>query len=144
MFRFPSGFSLDPEQVLVVAVSGSRIPEAELEFYEHDPETPNMIPDPHWGDTRYPFALRNLGDQVLLLGRNNVPVDVVLWGDATYPNVTPHMGVTNTAASLSRLPAIYDNDDCLTDFTETYPPTPGKISEVAQQDRGEMVTKIGR
>ncbi len=132
MFHFPSGLSLESGEVLVIAVNGLQVSEADLEFYEHTPEVPNMILDPHWGDPRYPFALRNLGDQVLLLGAGNIPIDVVLWGDATYPGMIPHTGVTNTAASLSRQPPIYDTDDCAQDFVETYPPTPGEVSSASR------------
>jgi len=131
MFHYPPGVTLEPEAVLVIAVNGLQTPEADLEFYEHAPDVPNMIPDPDWGDTRYPFALRNLGDQVLLLGSNNKPVDVVIWGDAKYPYVSAHPGVINMAASLSRQPAIYDTDNCGKDFVETYPSTPGEIPKLS-------------
>jgi hypothetical protein len=134
MFHYPPDVYIGPNQVLVIAVNGLHLPQADLEFYEHHPGIPNMILDSDWGDTRYPFALRNLGDQVLLLKTDDAPVDVVLWGDARYLNIAPHPGVTNTAASLSRQPAIYDTDDCMFDFAETYPPTPGNVPKTTQSN----------
>jgi len=125
MFAFPPGTLLGPGGTLVVAVNASEVPEATLEFYDSDPAVPNMIPYPSWGSTAYPFALRGAGDQVLLLDGADGAVDVVVWGDRSYPGVTPHPGVLVLGASLERFPSGADTDDCASDFRERYPPTPG-------------------
>jgi uncharacterized repeat protein (TIGR01451 family) len=144
MFHYPPGLSLGAGQLLVIAVNGSNVPEADLEFYDHLSTVPNMIRDPDWGDVRYPFALRNAGDQVVSLGSDANTTDIVLWGDAGYPDITPHAGVTNTAASLSRQPAFADTDDCALDFIETYPPTPGEIPGAYLRASGRSVSGLGR
>ncbi len=130
MFQFPLGTTIGPRATLVIAVNANSVPAANLEFYESAPEVPNMLPYPAWGSTDYPLALRNEGDQVLLLDGNDRPVDIVVWGDRGYPGVVPHPGVTIEGASLERHPAHIDTDDCAIDFRERYPPTPNSIPSV--------------
>lgn len=127
MFAFPVGTTIAPGGTLVVAVNATEVPEAALEFYESTPEVPNMVVYPGWGTPAYPLGLRNAGDHVLLLGPGERVVDVVVWGDATYPGVVPHPGVLTIGASLERFPAGQDTDDCSTDLRERYPPTPGEV-----------------
>jgi hypothetical protein len=127
MFKFPAGTQLQPGATLVIAVNAVAVQQADLEFYETDPQVPNMEPYPAWGDSEYPFALRYNGDHVLLLNGADQVVDIVVWGDRTYPGVIPHSGVAVVGASLERDPAYYDTDDCSVDFRERYPPTPGEL-----------------
>lgn len=127
MFAFPAGTTITPGGTLVVAVNAIEVPEAALEFYESTATVPNMVVYPAWGTSAYPLGLRNAGDQVLLLGPGERVVDVVVWGDATYPGVVPHPGVLTIGASLERFPAGQDTDDCAADLRERYPPTPGEV-----------------
>ena len=78
-----------------------------------------------WGSGDW--TLRGAGDQVLLMGPNDVPVDVVVYGDAIYPGVVAHPGVSVYTHSLERFPANRDTDNCAVDFRDRYPPTPGKV-----------------
>jgi hypothetical protein len=103
------------------------VPASDFEFYESDVDTPNMVPYLPWGSQAYPLALRDAGDQVVLLGPDDAPIDVVVWGDKEYPGVVPHPGVTTFNASLERQPSYYDTDDCAADFVERYPATPGEV-----------------
>ncbi len=128
MFTFPQGTTLAPETVLVIAVNAAQVPSANLEFYDSNAAVPDMVPYPAWGSLNYPLGLRNLGDQVLLLGPDDAAVDVVVWGDATFGDVVPHPGVLVAGASLERYPAHADTDNCTADFRERYPPTPGELS----------------
>ncbi|MGC9348097.1 MAG: lamin tail domain-containing protein [Anaerolineae bacterium] len=128
MFAFPRGTSILPETVLVIAINGNQVPFSDFEFYDNSPEVPNMVPYPAWGSQAYPLALRDGGDHVLLLNASNLPIDVVVWGDKQYPNLTPHPGVTTLSASLERQPPYYDTDNCSEDFVERYPPTPGEVT----------------
>ncbi|MGC9520599.1 MAG: lamin tail domain-containing protein [Anaerolineae bacterium] len=130
MFRFPPGTTMASQTTLVIAINAAAVPSADLEFYESTSEVANMLPYPAWGTTEYPLALRNEGDHVLLLGPDDGVVDVVVWGDRSYPGVTPHPGVTTEGASLERYPAHIDTDNCAVDFRERYPPTPNRISPV--------------
>jgi uncharacterized repeat protein (TIGR01451 family) len=130
MFRFPTTTTLAPQDVLIVAINASEVPEADYEVYESDPDVPNMVPYPRWGDQGYPFALRNDGDQVLLLGPDDAVVDVVVWGDKSYPGHRPHPGVLVSTSTLERYPPYYDTDDCAIDFRERTPGTPGTVPEV--------------
>ena len=54
-------------------------------------------------------------------------VDVVVYGSASYPGVTPHPGVGG-GNSLERKPANRDTDDCSADFWERYTPNPGLVT----------------
>ncbi len=129
MYRFPPGTVIPSQGVLVVAYNGTEIPQADFEIRE-DPFNPSPIPNmifyEGWGHPNYGWGLRDGGDQVLLLGPNDVPVDVVVWGDAAYPGVVPHPGVEIYNDSLQRYPPIYDTDNCAVDF-RSWTPSPGEV-----------------
>ncbi len=126
MYQFPPGTTMPPQGVLVIAFDGSQVPQADFEMFDHS-ATPDMIKCTAWGAGDW--TLRNDGDQVLLLGPTDQIVDVVVWGDATYPGVSPHPGVSLFTHSLERYPHYYDTDDCAFDFRDRYPPTPGVLPE---------------
>ena len=126
MYRFPAGAVIAPSQVIVVAYNGVDVPEADYEMYDFSSTIPNMVRYPNWGDPNYDWGLRNDGDQVLLLGPADQPVDVVVWGDAVYPGITPHPGVVVWSNSLQRFPPDVDTDACNVDFRE-FAVTPGEV-----------------
>ncbi|MFP4344741.1 MAG: lamin tail domain-containing protein [Anaerolineales bacterium] len=126
MVKFPAGTTIPGQGVLVIAYNGNSVPDADFEFYDFNPAIPEMEPYPGWGDPRYDWGLRDGGDQVLLLGPDNVPVDVVVWGDAAYPGVVPHPGTDNNTHSLQRYPPNYDTNDCAFDF-RSFPTTLGEV-----------------
>ncbi|MBU0496093.1 MAG: lamin tail domain-containing protein [Chloroflexi bacterium] len=124
MYRFPDGTTIAPQGVIVVAFDGSQVFEADFEMSDKS-DKPNMIRY-EWGSGDW--ELRNAGDQVLLLGPANQAVDVLVWGDATYPGVNPHPGVgTFFTHSLERYLPYYDTNDCAIDFRDLYPPDPGRV-----------------
>jgi len=124
MYQFPSGATIPAQGVLVVAFDGSQVTQADFEMSDNS-DTPDMT-KVAWGTGDW--ALRNDGDQVLLLGPTNQIVDVVVWGDEAYPGVTPHPGVGDMFThSLERNPPYYDTDDCSVDFRDLYPPDPGSV-----------------
>jgi hypothetical protein len=127
MFQFPGGTVIEPNTTLVVAVNASEIPEADLEFYPSTSQVPDMVPYAPWGSQAYPLALRDDGDQVLLLGSEDQAVDAVAWGDRSYPGTTPHPGVGLFQATLERNPPHQDTDNCAEDFQVRYPGTPGEL-----------------
>jgi len=124
MYQFPAGAVIQPQQVLVIAVSGAETPKADFELI-NDTDKPDMVRVAGWGTGNWTLA--NPGDQVLLIGPDNQPVDVVIWGTATYPGVLPHPGVTASSSSLERYPAAADTDDCAVDFRERAAPSPGVL-----------------
>ncbi len=127
MFQFPISSTIRAYGTIVVAVNGSMVPQADYEFYESDPTVQNMVPDLSWGSQNYPFSLRDAGDQVLLLDEQHAPIDSLVWGDAILTGIVPHPGKLMTSASLERYPPYDDTDNCLVDFRERYPPTPGEV-----------------
>jgi phosphatidylserine/phosphatidylglycerophosphate/cardiolipin synthase-like enzyme len=129
MFRFPPGASVAAGGTVLIAVNAVNVPGADFEFYPSDPAVPTMEVYTAWGNAAYPFHLRNEGDHVVLLDGADRVIDVVVWGDKTFPGTHPHPGVLVKGASLERYPAARDTDDCAVDFRERYPPTPGRISE---------------
>jgi phosphatidylserine/phosphatidylglycerophosphate/cardiolipin synthase-like enzyme len=129
MYQFPPGARLAPHDVLVVAASALSFQQEEgrapdYEFYATDPTVPTLAPAPDWGEGEW--ELRQDGDQVLLLDDQNRPVDVVVYGDAAYPGVVPHPGVTLYTHSLERSPPESDTDDCSRDFRDWPFPNPGQ------------------
>jgi hypothetical protein len=116
--------------VLVIAASAAiyrqsygRAPQFEL--YETDPEVPTLPHSPSWETSE--CELRNVGDEVLLLDGQNRPVDVVVYGDAAHPGITPHPGVTLSGHSLEQYPPFQDTDDCSQDLSDWPFPHPGEV-----------------
>jgi hypothetical protein len=86
---------------------------------------PTLARAPSWGTGEW--ELRNAGDEVLLLDGQNRLVDVVVYGDAAYPGVVAHPGVTLSSHSLERYPPSLDTDDCSQDFRDWPFPNPGSV-----------------
>ncbi|MGC9334028.1 MAG: lamin tail domain-containing protein [Anaerolineae bacterium] len=130
MYRFPPSTSLAPQQALVIAASAKAFSTRygfapDLEFYATTTSVPTMISAEDWGTGEW--ELRDAGDQVLLLDGQNRPVDVVVYGDRSYPNVVPHPGVSLSSHSLERYPPFLDTDDCSLDFRDWPFPNPGRL-----------------
>jgi len=132
MYRFPAGSTIGPGEVKVIAWSASgfyglygRWPDFEL--VDTNPNVPDMVPYTSWSSG--PWELRNLGDEVVLLGPGDNPVDVVVYGDKSFPGVKAHPGVSKAGASLERYPPNSDTDDCARDFRVALTPTPGSLPE---------------
>ena len=130
MYQFPAGASLPPGQALVVAASAAFFREhygrpPDYELYATDASVPTLLPAPDWGEGEW--ELRGDGDQVLLLNAQNQPVDIVVYGDAAYPGVVAHPGVTYSSHSLERFPPNSDTDDCSRDFRDWPFPNPGAV-----------------
>ncbi len=124
MYIFPAGTVLPPHEVLLIAYNGAVVPYADFEL-EESSSVPTMLKDPIWG--RGDWTLANGGDQVLLLDASYRPVDVVVWGTASYGEVIPHPGVSYYTHSLERYPPQIDTDDCAHDFRDRAAPTPGAV-----------------
>jgi cardiolipin synthase len=126
MYRFPSGTVIGPGGVLVVAYDGTQVPQANFQMCQNCGGSALVLPKyTSWGSGDWTLA--GHGDQILLMGSSDVPVDVVVYGDAVYPGVVAHQGVSVYTHSLERFPASSDTDDCAADFRDRYPPTPGEV-----------------
>ncbi|MCS7287412.1 MAG: lamin tail domain-containing protein [Anaerolineae bacterium] len=132
MYRFPDGSFMGPREVRVIAWTASgfyslhgRLPDFEIE--DTNPNVPNMIPYTSWSTG--PWGLRNLGDEVVLLGPADSPVDVAVYGDGSFPGVKAHPGVSKAGRSLERFPPDMDTDDCARDFREASTPSPGHLPD---------------
>jgi hypothetical protein len=97
---------------------------ADFEMLDTDSSVPDLHRHTAWG--RGDWGLRNEGDQVLLLDRGDQVVDVVVYGDAAFPDVAPHPGVVY-GHSLERDPIWLDTDDCSRDFRDWPYPSPGNL-----------------
>lgn len=129
MFKFPAGTVLGPRGVLVVAQSAVVFSQIyglfpDFEFTNTSPTVPDMIPYIAWSNGQ--FALANNGDEVLLLNEADQAVDVLVYGDGSYPGVVPH-GLIPTGHSLERYPSWWDTDNCALDFRDRFPPGPGSL-----------------
>lgn len=129
--RFPAGTTLPPGGVLVVALAATSF-EAQYGFWpdfeilDTDPAVPNLIDDPAWGDPAALLQLGNSGDEVILRDAADQPVDVVTYGDGSYPGVVGCALVT-AGHSLERYPYWRDRDDCPADFRDWPFPNPGVV-----------------
>lgn len=124
IYAFPVTATIPPGEVIVIAGDGHQIsPPADFEFFDFNPDIPTLQKVGGDGD----WALGNVGDQVILRGPNDQPVDVLVWGTAVYPGVIAHPGVTISTHSLERYPAYYDTNDCNYDFRDRYPTSPGAL-----------------
>lgn len=130
MYLFPAGAVIAPYRSLVVAAKGDRF-HADYGFYPDYElvDTLSGVPDlykhPSWGLGQ--FALRNDGDELMLLGPAGQSVDVLSWGDVSFPGVVTYPGVVQEGSSLERFPPWLDRDDCAADFREQPYPSPGTV-----------------
>ena len=130
MYQFPAGTRIGAGQVLVIAASAAKHRQTygqapQFELYETDPSVPTLSRFESWGTGEW--ELRNGGDEVLLLDGQNWAVDVVVYGDAVYPGVVAHPGVSFSSHSLERFPYFLDSDDCSLDFRDWAFPNPGEV-----------------
>lgn len=131
MCQFPPEASIPPGGVVVVALKATGFyalygSNPDYEAIDTDPSVPDMIKYAAWATGK--IALKNTGDEVLLLDGSDAPIDVVVYKGGSYPGVIPHPGV-RTGHSLERVPADRDTDDCSVDFIDQESPNPGTITK---------------
>jgi hypothetical protein len=130
MYRFPPGTTIPPQGILVVAVTAAGFEEEfptlspDFEIFDSDASVPDLLAYPAWG--QWDWGLSNEGDEVLLLGGQDQPVDAVAYGSGSYPGLVPHPGGLSYGHSLERLPISLDTDDCSLDFRDWPFPSPGQ------------------
>lgn len=128
--RFPAGTMLPPGETLVVAVAAVPFADAfgitpHFEILESDPQVPNLIDDPAWGDPAAHFQMGNGGDEVLLHDAAGGLVDAVAYGSGQLPGVAACPLAPAAGYVLERHPYWLDSDDCAADFRAWPFPSPG-------------------
>ncbi|MFQ5435960.1 MAG: hypothetical protein ACE5FD_13880, partial [Anaerolineae bacterium] len=94
---------------------------------DSDPQVPDLIDDPGWGDTAVILRLGNGGDEIILRDPNDIVVDVITYGTGAFPGVVSCPVINLANASLERLPYWRDTDNCPYDFREWAFPSPGQL-----------------
>lgn len=130
MRLFPPGTIIPPYGTLVVTLSAVAFRaefgvEPDLEIVNSDPDVPDMIDDPTWGDPKAIFQLGNSGDEVLLWRVGLL--DVVTYGDGYHSAVVGCPLLAPPARSLQRYPHWNDTDNCPNDFRGWPFPSPGRV-----------------
>jgi hypothetical protein len=128
---FPPGASVDPNGALVVAVDGEQYALAhggtypDYEFLIRSAVVPDLIRHRSWG--RGSLVLGNLGDEVLSLDPKGRVVDVLVWGNGSWPDVQRPPGFSTSDHSLERYPPWLGTDHCGRDFREQAQPNRGGV-----------------
>lgn len=128
MARFPDGVTIAPGQVLVIAraATGYRAlfgHNPDFELRDSDPAVPDLQRSALWATGE--IALANDGDELLLVGPDNVIRDAVNYGDSTY-FFAPAIPGAHTGHSLARIPAVCDSDTAA-EWQPLPVPSPGTV-----------------
>lgn len=127
MYKFPAGTLINSGQFIILAKKATVFKSTfkfnpDFEWVSDDPSIPDMIKYSDWA-TGY-MDLANAGDEVLLLDKDDLVVDVVTYESGSYGGITPHPGVVS-GHSIARSPKGADTDDCSVDFVDNPSPNPG-------------------
>ena len=130
MHWFPTGSSLEPGQVVIVAnratnfnLQNGFLPDFEINDSHQD--IPDMIPYSDWSGGE--FRLENTGDQVFILDANDNIVDVVAFEQSEYLGFFPPVVSVAEGHSIERYPANIDTDTN-SDWVDQIDPNPGIVS----------------
>jgi hypothetical protein len=130
MYWFPSGSSLEPGQIIIVA---NRATEFKLifnffpdyEVYNSHLDVPDMIPCEECSGGE--FRLENTGDEVFIVGDDDVIIDVVAFGQSEYLGFYPPVVLVAEGHSIERYPADVDTNTN-NDWIDQVDPNPGTVS----------------
>jgi hypothetical protein len=127
MYKFPDSSIIEKQKYIVVAKSAVAFEatfnfKPDFEFTPTDDSVPDMIKYNSWATGS--LGLNNDGDEVLLLDKDDKPVDVVTYESGTYIGVISHTNPSGAGNSLQRVPKDIDTNDCSLDFI-VGTPTPG-------------------
>jgi phosphatidylserine/phosphatidylglycerophosphate/cardiolipin synthase-like enzyme len=130
--RFPAGTQMMPGQTVVVATAATAFfteygYNPDFEILDTDPLVPDLVDDLAWGDPATFIRLGNSGDEVILRDPADQVVDVVVYGDGSYPGRAPCALVSAPNYSLERYPYWRNTNNCPADFREWPFPNPGTL-----------------
>ncbi len=129
MLQFPSGTSINPGQVMVIANKATAFRSVwgfnpDYEMVASDEAVPDMIPYTAWASGEVQLA--NSGDEVLILDGGDAIVDAMSYGDkVTFFN--PPCPDVVAGHSLERSPANVDTDTAA-DWIDQEFPHPGAVT----------------
>jgi len=113
MLRFPKGYFLESQEVLVVARQAKAfylefgfLPDFEME--DSDARIPDLLPYSGWGRSGIQFS--NSGDEVLLLDPWDGVVDMLAYGNSTAGGFSDPLSAPKEGHSLERYPPENDRD----------------------------------
>ncbi|MEM7113229.1 MAG: lamin tail domain-containing protein [Chloroflexota bacterium] len=127
--RFPAGTILEPLETIVVATSATAFQAIygffpDYELLRTETAVPTLPDDPTWGDDATFIQLGNGGDEVILRDPLDNIIDVIAYGNSTYPGTQPCPLVTTSNHSLERFPYWRDSNNCQNDFRDWPFPNP--------------------
>jgi hypothetical protein len=128
MMAFPTGGSINPRQVIVIANHADDFNNnygffPDFEIQQANESVPNLSPFPQWASGS--ISLSNSGDEVLLINLSGIQIDAVSWGGSVFAFNPPVSGV-NPGHSISRQPADYDSNSKY-DWVDLSHPQPGYV-----------------
>lgn len=134
MLQFPPATSLVSGQFIVIANKATAFMTTygvnpDYEMLESDPAVPNLARYSAWGAGS--VGLSNTGDEVLLLDPNDALVDVVAYGNSSYPGFQPTVPDVAEAHSIERRPVNADTGTAA-DWFDQASPTPGGGGQTAR------------
>jgi hypothetical protein len=113
MLRFPDGYFIDSQEVLVVARQAKAfymefgfLPDFEME--DSDAGIPDLLPYSGWGRSGIQFS--NNGDEVLMLDPWDRVVDLLVYGNSTAGGFSEPLPAPKEGNSLERYPPENDRD----------------------------------
>lgn len=126
---FPNGAVINSLDAIIVARRSSAFFatfgfKPDYEILNTDASVPDLLDDPRWDPNQF-LQLGNTGDEVIFKNAAGQIVDVVTYGDGSYPGVIPAPLVTGTN-SLERIPYFLDTNDGSRDFVQRAP-SPGVV-----------------
>lgn len=130
--RFPAGTVLAAGDTLVIATSATAFYaqygfNPDFEVVDTETAVPNLLDDLAWGDPAATMQFGNSGDEIILRNILDQLVDIVVYGDGSYPGVVACPVVSAANHSLERYPAWRDSDGCTADFRDWPFPNPGSL-----------------
>ena len=113
MLRFPDGYYIEANQVLVIAHNAAAFRSRygffpDFEFVDSDDLVPDMLPYSGWGGSS--VQLSNGGDEVMVLDPWDKMVDLVCYGNTTFPTFHPAIPAPKEEQTLERYPPDKDRD----------------------------------
>lgn len=129
--RFPAGTVLAGGETIVVAQQATAFADKygfppTFEILETDAAVPNLVDDLAWGDPATFLQFGNLGDIIYLRDTQDQAIDVIFYGNKSYPTGASCTAVAS-GHSLRRRPYWRDTDDCARDFEDWPSPDPGLL-----------------
>jgi hypothetical protein len=131
MYAFPITATLPPNGIIVIAENALMFKQdwgtaPTFEIGNYDPDTPDLLQYTAWSTGT--MSLANMGDEVVLLGPNDVAVDAAVWGIGSSTGTLPYTRtITLGGRTLQRWPPNNDTNDCNNDFREQTLPSVGVV-----------------